>query len=174
MIFHSHKLGPGDIPLIQQVGRATYEPYYPHIWLPGGLDWYMERCFSAESLTPELADPNVEYHAPRDENGAIIGLLKLLLDKPTPDRTVQNALYLEKIYLMPDFYGQGWGQQLMQYVFEKAATLGREAVWLVCMENGPLWAYERAGFVKTGTVHWDFELLKDAERTGFVMLRNLA
>ena len=171
MKLHYQKLGLQDIPLLQQVGRATYEPYYPHIWLPGGLDWYMEKCFGAAILSQELADPNYEYLLPRDENGEIVGILKLILEKPLPDGQITKALYLEKIYLMPNFYRKGLGQQLMEFVFAKAIALGREAVWLVCMEHGPVKAYEQAGFSIVDTVHWDFPLLRDEQRTGLVMLK---
>lgn len=170
-MFRYQKLGLDDIPLIQQVGRATYEPYYRHIWQEGGLDWYMEKCFGEQALRPDLADPNVEYIVPRDAQGETVGFLKLVLEKPLPDNSISNALYLEKIYLMPDYFGKGTGQQLMAFVIEKAAAMGREAVWLVCMEHGPVWAYERAGFKTADTLFWDFELLKDTQRKGLVMVR---
>jgi GNAT superfamily N-acetyltransferase len=173
MIFEYQKLGLDDIPLLQEVGRASYVPYYPHIWRPGGLEWYVDKCFNTETLQTELSDPNYEYLIPRDAQGQIIGILKLILEKPVLDSPISNALYLEKIYLMPDFFGKGAGQKLMEFVFEKAAALGREAVWLMCMENGPVWAYERAGFQTIGPVYWDFELLQDAERKGWVMVKAL-
>lgn len=166
-------MGLADIQLIQSVGRATYEPYYQHIWYPGGVDWYMDRCFNTDALTEELADPNVVYYLPRDKNGEIVGLLKLLLEKPTPDGSIDNALYLEKIYLMPAFFGRGTGQALMAFVFEKAATLGRQAVWLMVLKNGPVQAYTRAGFQTTGEVVWEFDLLREAERGGWVMVRDI-
>ncbi len=167
------KIGLDDIPLMQQVGRATYEPYYRHIWQPGGLNWYMEKCFGAEALGAELQDPNTEYLICREQDGAIVGFLKLVLQKPVPDSQCANAFYLEKIYLMPAFFGKGYGQKLMIYTIEKAARQGSEAVWLVCMEHGPVWAYEKAGFKVTGTVQWDFALLKDSQRVGLVMLRGI-
>ncbi|MBL7826271.1 MAG: GNAT family N-acetyltransferase, partial [Saprospiraceae bacterium] len=128
-------LGLEDITLIQHLGRASYEPYYRHIWHPGGIDWYMDLCFNEASLRKELSDPNVTYLLPQTENGEIIGLLKLLLLKPAPNHLEDNALYLEKIYLMPAFYGKGMGQLLMQYVFETAQSLNRAAVWLMVLKN---------------------------------------
>lgn len=166
-------MGLADMPLIQSVGRDTYEPYYQHIWYPGGVEWYLDRCFNADSLTTELADPNVAYYLPRDKNGEIVGLLKLLMEKPTPDGSIANALYLEKIYLMPAFFGRGAGQALMAFAVEKAAALGRQAVWLMVLKNGPVQAYARAGFQTTGEVVWKFDLLREAERGGWVMVREI-
>lgn len=171
MIYQS--LGLEDIQLIQKLGRATYEPYYPHIWLPGGMDWYMEHCFNETTLRTELSDPNYEFLMARNEAGQAVGFLKLVLEKPAPNRLEQQSLYLEKIYLMPDFYGQGFGQVLMEWVIERATALQRRAVWLMVLKNGPVKAYERAGFEIVGKTYWPFEYLKPEERHGLIMLRQL-
>lgn len=173
MNFQVKKLGPGDIPLMQYVGRATYEPYYAHVWKAGGVDWYMEKCFGTATLERELSDPGTEYLIFSDDAGQIIGFLKLILQKPTPDGSVTNALYLEKIYLMPASFRKGAGQVLIGYALERARRLGREAVWLEVMKTGPVPAYERSGFQNIGTTHFGHELLKEEERDGWVMLLRL-
>lgn len=174
-MFRYHPLGLTDWNLIQKIGRATYEPYYPHIWKPGGLDWYMEYCFGREQLQEELQDPNIQYWLAEEESGAPVGFLKIVLQKPSPDFSpqhppVENALYLEKIYLMPDFFGKGAGQYLIQFVKDIALQWGRQLVWLQVMEHGPIQAYARAGFKMVGAVRWEFEFLKEEERGGWVMV----
>ena len=159
-----------DLALTQKVGRETYEPYYPHIWNPGGLEWYMEECFGMSSLASELTDPGIEYWLAEDKEAKIIGFLKLIPLKQVPDHPITNALYLEKIYLMPAFFRKGLGQKLLEFAKKRASKLGRQAVWLMVMKNGPVLAYEQAGFQIVGEVHWDFELLKEAERGGWVMI----
>ena len=173
---HIQKLSPSDIPQLQFAGRATYEPYYPHLWKPGGLDWYMEHCFGTEVLQRELADPNIDYMLAYSGSKAedLIGLLKLVLKKPAPGGWCTNALYLEKIYLMPAFFGKGIGQELIGYVLERARALGRTAVWLQVMKTGPRHVYEKMGFETIGEAPIDFELLKEEERGLWVMGRRLA
>lgn len=170
MHFTYRQLFLADLLLTQKVGRETYEPYYPHIWKPGGLDWYMERCFGAQTLNAEFVDPNLEYWLASDENGHTVGILKLILKKSIPDHPVDNALYLEKIYLMPAFFGKGAGQHLIEFAKQRAIELGREAIWLMVMKCGPVAAYERAGFQTIGETYWDFELLKEEERGGWTMV----
>ncbi|MFN0216974.1 MAG: GNAT family N-acetyltransferase [Saprospiraceae bacterium] len=167
------KLSLQDLRLTQKLGRETYEPLYHHKWKPGGLDWYMEKCFGAEILKAELCDPNIEYWLPEDELGQSVGILKLVLQKPVPDFPVENALYLEKIYLFPNFIGKGAGQIIIEFARQRALQLQREAVWLTVMKSGPVAAYERAGFHTIGEVRWDFELLKEHERAGWIMVRPL-
>lgn len=171
--FSYQKLGIQDIAVIQQLGRATYEPYYHEIWLPGGIDWYMDKCFGAKTLAQELNDPNIEYLVPRTAQGEAVGLLKLVLNVPVPDANIDAALYLEKIYLLPAFFGKGAGQVLISHVLDRAGALGRQAVWLMVLKNGPVRAYESAGFRIAGEVSWEFELLKPVERGGWVMVREV-
>lgn len=172
MAFSIRRLSSSDSVLLKQVGRATYEPFYHRVWNPGGLDWYMEKCFGEGTLESEFADPNIEYWLAETEAGETVGFLKLILQKPVPNGAT-DALYLEKIYLMPAFYGKGAGQHLISFAKGRALELGREAVWLAVMKSGPVWAYERAGFQVIGETSWDFPLLKEEEREGWVMLCTL-
>ena len=163
-----------DLALLQQVGADSYLPYYPHVWHPGGMEWYIDYCFGDAPLSAELHDPAIEYYLPTTENDDIAGLLKLRPDCPVPDGSCDNAFYLEKIYLLPDFFGQGYGQQLIEMVVERAIALGRETVWLQVMHNpGPISAYAKAGFRITGPTHFGHDLLKEEERDGWVMERKL-
>lgn len=172
-IFSLKKLSLHDLTLLQYVGRATYEPYYPQLWHPGGLDWYMERCFGTDALRSDFADPNIAYFLVTDSASQIVGFLKLALRKSLPDGSTANALYLEKIYLMPDWFGKGVGQPLIEWTVEQAAAMGREAVWLNVMKTGPVHAYERAGFRIKGETSFDFDLLKAELRGAWTMVREV-
>ena len=172
--FFLQKLSLDDLVLLQYVGRATYEPYYPHIWHPGGLDWYMERCFGTDVLRHDFTDPNIAYFLATDASAQIVGFLKLVQENPLPDGSITNALYLEKIYLMPDWFGKGAGQQLMEWTMEQATAMGREAVWLNVMKTGPVRAYERAGFRIIGETSFDFDLLKVEQRGAWTMVKTVS
>jgi ribosomal protein S18 acetylase RimI-like enzyme len=96
----------------------------------------MERCFGQESLLMKLVDPNIEFWLAEDGASQIVGFLKLVLKKQVQDYPLENALYLEKIYLMPDFFGQGAGQHLIAFCEATCnSQLVREAVWLMVMKN---------------------------------------
>jgi diamine N-acetyltransferase len=168
------KLALDDLELLQYVGRASYAPYYPHIWYPGGVDWYMELCFGTENLRADFADPNLEYWIARDEtSNEIIGFLKLGLHKGPPQGGSENGLYLEKIYLMPAFFGKGLGQPLIAFAENRAGQLGRDFIWLMVMKTGPKQVYERAGFRVIGEEGIPFELLREEERGLWVMFKAL-
>ena len=163
-----------DLSLIQQVGRDTYVPYYPHVWHPGGVEWYVDICFNTERLEQELANPAIEYYFPMTAEGQVIGLLKLHTNEPTPDEGIERAIFIEKIYLMPDFFGKGMGQKILQIVEDRARAEGIEALWLQVMHNaGPIGAYAKAGFLITAPIHFDYPLLLEEERDGWVMVKKL-
>ena len=162
-----------DLELLQFVGRATYEPYYRHIWLENGLEWYMERCFGKETLARELSDPALEYWIGRDASGRVAGFMKFYLHKPLPENGENNALFLEKIYLMPDFFRKGVGQVFLKALEQKAIDLQRKALWLNVMATGPMSAYQKAGYEICGSTRFEYDLLKPEEQGAFVMCKKI-
>lgn len=167
------KLVAADLELLQYIGRATYEPYYRHVWLENGLEWYMNLCFGQDILQHELADPNIEYLLGRNASEQIVGFMKIILEQPMPQGGETNALFLEKIYLMPDFFGQGIGQLFLEMLHQKAVQLQRKSLWLKAMSTGPISAYQKAGFEIMGHTRFEFELLKPEERNGLVLYKKI-
>lgn len=190
------RLGHADLSALQQIGRLTYEPYYQHVWHPGGVEWYIHHCFNTERLTAELNDPHCEYYIAMTDTEEWVGLLKLVPYKPVPNENAPDPLYvpaqkventekiaqplqnlplsLEKIYLMPNFFQKGMGQVLMQFSLERAWQLGCPAVWLNVLKTGPVSVYEKTGFSIVGTQRIPFDLIKDEYREMWVMVLDKA
>lgn len=133
----------------------------------------MEHCFGKKNLLPELTDPNVEYLLGKDASQQITGFMKIILHKSMPQEGESNALFLEKIYLMPDFFGKGIGQIFLEMLREKAAQLHRKALWLNAMATGPVAAYQKAGFEIVGKTRFEYDLLKPEERNGLVLCKKI-
>lgn len=167
------KLTVGDLELLQYIGRASYEPYYRHIWLEGGLEWYMERCFGKDILLRELADPDLEYVVGRDDSGQVTGFMKFFLHKPVPENGEPRALFLEKLYLLPDFFGKGVGQIFLERLRQKVLELQHKALWLNVMASGPIAAYQKAGYEIVSLTRFEYDLLKPVERNAYVMCKKI-
>lgn len=167
------KVGASDIAELRDIGVRSYLPHYKHLWLAGGVEWYLERCFGDVALHAELRDDNIEYYiaADADEN---VGILKLVLHKPLPESAIDDALYLEKIYFTAEYTGKGAGKQLINFACERAGSLNREAVWLMAMDTSakPVAAYEKHGFRVHARTRLDFELMKPEFR-GMVIMKKL-
>lgn len=166
------KIGLSEISRLQKIGELSYTPHYSHLWKPGGVEWYMDRCFSEGVLQKELADENIEYYIISAENEDI-GILKLVLQKPLPDSEGENALYLEKIYFIKEWTGKGVGREIINFALERARALKKDCVWLMAMDTSdkPIAAYERAGFVMHSRTRLDFEIMKEEFR-GMVVMKN--
>lgn len=168
------KVGLPELEELRDIGVISYVPHYSHLWKPGGVEWYLNRCFGDENLQKELIDANIEYYIVSfaEEN---IGILKLILQKPLPDSNLENALYLEKIYFVKEWTGKGLGKNLIDFSLRRANELNRQCVWLMAMDTSakPIAAYERAGFrVSSRTGLGDeFELMKEKFR-GMVIMKN--
>lgn len=166
------KIGLEHLEELRDIGIKSYLPHYTHLWKEGGVEWYMNRCFSDEVLQFELSDPNIEYYITNAE-GQNIGILKLVLQKPLPGLDIENALYLEKIYFVKEWTGKGIGRELMQFVFNRAKELNCDCVWLMAMDTSekPIAAYKRAGFTINSYTRLgdEFELMKEEFRGMVVM-----
>lgn len=168
------KIGLSGLRELRDIGRKSYVPHYAHLWKPGGIEWYLNRCFGDEVLRKELVDDNIEYYiiSFEEEN---IGILKLVLQKPLPNSNIKNALYLEKIYFIKEWTGKSIGKKLIDFTLERASELSRQCVWLMAMDTSakPIAAYERAGFIISSRTKLgdEFELMKEEFR-GMVVMKN--
>jgi GNAT superfamily N-acetyltransferase len=168
------RVGLSNLKELHDIGVKSYVSHYAHLWTAGGVEWYMNRCFSEDFLQKEIADPNVEYYIVEND-GERIGMMKLVLQKPVPNSEIENALYLEKIYFVKEWTGKGVGAQLIGFALRRAAESERECVWLEAMDTAakPIAAYEKAGFTQHSRVclSGEFSLMKKEFR-GMIVMTN--
>ena len=110
---------------------------------------YLEEAYSFEKLNEELNNQNsFFYFAILDEK--VIGYLKLNLGESQTELKDNDALEIERIYVLKDFHGKKVGQLL----FDKAITIAKELqvayVWLGVWEENKraLQFYTKNGFVE--------------------------
>lgn len=124
----------GDIPEIEHIVAAAYEPYVERIGrapAPMGADY--------RALVAHTDHVQVALHA-----GRIVGLLVLV---PQPDH-----LLIENVAVAPEAQGHGFGRMLVAHAESAARQLGHAEVRLytnaAMVENLSL--YEHLGYVETG------------------------
>lgn len=163
---------------INYLGYQTYLPHYPHLWEEGGVEWYLDKCFNDRQLEMDLANPSLSYYA-ICLDGQEVGLLKLVRNKAPFGLNPDVSLYLEKIYFLKEFTGQGLGQKTISWVFEQAQNSGIKMVWLMAMDSShkTIVSYEKAGFQQIGTTRLDdeeFQLMKPEFRGMVILKKDLA
>jgi ribosomal protein S18 acetylase RimI-like enzyme len=142
-INHSH------IAALQQIGRQTFSETFAESNTAANMSEYIEEAYSHEKLSAELNDSNsFFYFAIMDEN--VVGYLKLNKGGSQTELKDNNALEIERIYVLKDFHGKKIGQLLFDKAIEVAKAKHVAYVWLGVWEENKraLQFYTKNGFVE--------------------------
>lgn len=110
---------------------------------------YLETGFSKERLRAELTDPNAEFYF-AELNGNVIGYLKINAGQSQTEIKEENALEIERIYVLKAFHGKKVGQMLYDEAISLAKQKRVDYVWLGVWEENPraISFYRKNGFVE--------------------------
>ena len=114
-INHNH------IAALQQIGRQTFEETFAESNSAENMAKYLEEAYAYEKISAELNDPNsFFYFATLDEK--VIGYLKLNMGGSQTELKDNDALEIERIYVLKYFHSKKVGQLL----FDKAIEIAKE------------------------------------------------
>jgi ribosomal protein S18 acetylase RimI-like enzyme len=143
------QINNSNIAALKQIGRQTFAETFAESNTAENMAKYLEEAYSHEKLSTELNNPNsFFYFAMLDEK--VIGYLKLNMGPSQTELKDNDALEIERIYVMKEFHGKKIGQLL----FDKAITIAKEKhvayVWLGVWEENKraLHFYTKNGFVE--------------------------
>ena len=110
-----NKIGNEQIDQLQQIGRLTFSETFAESNSAENMAKYLDEAYSYEKLNAELNDPNsIFYFAMMGQD--VIGYLKLNMGASQTEVKDNNALEIERIYVLKEFQGKKVGQML----FDKA------------------------------------------------------
>jgi ribosomal protein S18 acetylase RimI-like enzyme len=143
------QINNSNIAALQQIGRQTFAETFAESNTAENMAKYLEEAYSHEKLSTELNNPkSFFYFALLDEK--VIGYLKLNMGASQTELKDNDALEIERIYVLKEFHGKKVGQLL----FDKAITIAKEKhvayVWLGVWEENKraLQFYTKNGFVE--------------------------
>ena len=120
---------PEDAEFLYGLLKATMQDYVAQIW---GWDEEWQRAYFQERF-----DPSRERIVILE--GEEIGVLAI--------EEKEDEVFLSKVYILPEYQGQGIGTRLMRAVLDRAFGRGLP-VTLQVLKVNPAWRlYERLGFV---------------------------
>ena len=137
-----------NVDQLQQIGRQTFSETFAAENSAQNLQAYLAESFSKQKLAAELQNPDSAFYF-AELNNVIIGYLKVNTGAAQTELRAENALEIERIYVLRDYHGQQVGQVL----YEQALQLARQAracyVWLGVWEENlrAIRFYEKNGFV---------------------------
>lgn len=161
-----------DTVLLQEIGRKTFAETFSSSNSKENMEKYLEEGFSLNKLQAEIDDPHAEfYFATLDNN--VIGYLKLNIGESQTEIKNDNAMEIERIYVLREFHGRNIGQQLFEKGLERAYAQKVDFIWLGVWEEN-----KRAiqFYVKNGFVAFDQHIFKlgDEEQTDIMMRRPMS
>ncbi|MGA6119047.1 GNAT family N-acetyltransferase [Sphingobacterium anhuiense] len=160
-----------DVETLQKIGRATFAETFSDGSKNESLIKYLEEAFSIKKLTQELNVISSQFYFAVRLN-EVIGYMKLNKGSSQTELQDEQALEIERIYLLRAYHGKKIGQLLCEQAIAVAQNIGSYYVWLgVWTENKrAIRIYEKNGFLE-----FDSHIFKlgNDEHINIMMKRNL-
>lgn len=156
-----------DLVLLQTIGRQTFTETFAAVNSAENLAQYLEQSFSNDKINAELTNTASAFYFAEDD-GHVIGYLKLNVGKAQTELKDEHALEIERIYVLRQYHGKKVGQLLYEKAIEVAGQMGKTYVWLgVWEENKRALQF----YKKNGLVAFDKHIFRlgDDEQTDIMM-----
>ncbi|TAE54099.1 MAG: GNAT family N-acetyltransferase [Bacteroidetes bacterium] len=145
------KIGLTELEQLQDIGRQTFFETFAGGNTAENMQAYMEEGFSADKLTAELMNPSSEFYF-AILGRQVVGYLKLNSGQAQTELTDDEALEIERIYVLKEFHGKKVGQILFDTALDRARQAKVAYLWLGVWEENPraISFYRKNGFVAFG------------------------
>jgi ribosomal protein S18 acetylase RimI-like enzyme len=145
-----------DINQLQQISRQTFYETFASVNTVGNMRKYLDEELSIVQLTDELVKNDSEFYFALLEN-RVIGYLKINFGKSQTELQDNNALELERIYVLKEFHGKKVGQLLYDQAVQIARQRNVDYMWLGVWEKN---LRARNFYKKNGLVDFDKHIFK--------------
>lgn len=165
------KISIADIHQLQKIGKETFFETFFESNSEENMRLYLEKEFSIEKLTSEILNPDTSFYFAKSTH-EVIGYLKLNSGNSQTELNDNNALEIQRIYVLKDYHGKKVGQMLYDKAIAQAKQMNLDYVWLGVWEENPR---AIAFYKKNGFVEFDKHIFKlgDDEQIDIMMKLNL-
>ena len=145
--FGIYRVDIKDLDKLQAISRQTFNESFSETNTPENMRIYLEENLSRQKLETELKNAESQFFF-AVWNGNLVGYLKLNFGNAQTEGQENNAVEIERIYVLQEFQGRQFGQML----YEKALALARERkavyLWLGVWEKNSraINFYKKNGF----------------------------
>lgn len=144
-----NKVTSNDIDELQKISRQTFYETFATKNTEANMIKYLDEDLSIDKLTAEFNNPNTEFYFAELGN-SVVGYLKLNCGQSQTELQDNNALEIERIYVLRQFQGKQIGQKLYNKALQIARQKNTNYIWLGVWEENPraISFYKKNGFVK--------------------------
>jgi ribosomal protein S18 acetylase RimI-like enzyme len=123
-----------DLGLLVDIGARTFSSAFAEDNTPEDMADYLTTNFNRDTLAEELADACSTFFLA--EIDAVIAGYAKLIESYAPDCvTGKQPVEIERIYTLPEHFGKGVGEALMNRCLQEAKQQGFQTVWLGVWER---------------------------------------
>ncbi len=143
-----------DIATLKEVAErafvGAFEGHIPDV----DMRHYFDTAYSTRTLAREVADPDSDVYF-LESGGEVLGYIKVNVGDAQTEPMGEEYAELQRIYLVPEAVGGGYGSALMAKAIELARKRGRSRIWLGVWDRNEtaLGFYRAKGFERIGE-HW--------------------
>ena len=118
-----HKVTSDQSNLLRDLSHVAYSLNFGNHWEGEGLALYLKDQFGPARLSSDLSGPEILYFFIRKgtENA---GFMKINLNAPMAEFEGQACCELEKMYVLPEFKGQGLGKTALNEIVPSLKKVG--------------------------------------------------
>jgi len=137
-----------DLETIQNISSQTFKETFAAVNTPENISNYVKESFNLKQLETELNNANSQFYVAYS-NAEAVGYLKINFGDAQTESINENALEVQRIYVLQNFHGKNIGQLLLDEVKKIAKSSGVDSVWLGVWEENhrALRFYTKNGFV---------------------------
>ena len=125
---------PYEIEKLQNIGRRTFKESFGDENSDSDMKRYLNEKFNSEKIKSELINPNSTFYF-AETGRSIVGYLKLNKGDAQTENTNENALEIERIYVLKEFQGKQVGQMLFDKSLQVARLNHVDYLWLGVWEK---------------------------------------
>ncbi len=132
-----------NIPTIRELAAIAFPQTYSTILSPEQIDYMMKWMYSEQSLRRQMTEEGHIYYIAQ-QDGMPIGYLSI-----QPEG--EDAYHLQKLYILPDYQGMGWGKRLFLHatkVIKELHPAPCRMLLNVNRHNEALHFYQKMGMTK--------------------------
>jgi len=165
------KCNSNDLDRLLKISRTTFIDAFEKDNNPDDFKEYINSAFSRENIETELSNPDSLFYFTY-QNDILVGYFKINQKGAQTESFDQNAIELERIYVLNKFQGQHIGKQMLFKTIKLAKLKEAPFLWLGVWEknSAAIRFYQRYGFIKFNTHHY---YIGTDKQTDWLMKLNL-
>jgi GNAT superfamily N-acetyltransferase len=123
---------------------------YPERWI--------ELWIPSLTISPDYISQNETWMAVVEKPVGFYSLVDIVIARRVifPPRNDKDSLWLDNLWILPNFMGQGIGKQLFQHALERSKALGASMLKIEADPNAQSF-YEKMGVRKVGEHHSEMD-----------------